>query len=152
MCKVPQRLCTHKKKKLKRDVEMGRNVFVLIKREKMSALIQPAMPKKCKDLGTFTIPCLIGECTYAYAIPFLMTTRTKIDVHARTLSMEFGDNMVQFNIFEVLKHATENHSIFSLDMIDVLADDYMQLHSDLSSFSDFSNFANFADVGDLAGF
>ncbi|RDX84041.1 hypothetical protein CR513_34980, partial [Mucuna pruriens] len=26
--------------------------------------------------------------------PFLMTTRTKIDVHAGTLSMEFEDNLV----------------------------------------------------------
>ncbi|RDX98853.1 hypothetical protein CR513_18187, partial [Mucuna pruriens] len=31
--------------------------------------------------------------------PFLMTARTKIDVHSRTLSMEFGDTLVQFNIF-----------------------------------------------------
>ncbi|RDX91074.1 hypothetical protein CR513_27003, partial [Mucuna pruriens] len=54
-----------------------------------------------------------------------MTIRTKIDVHARTLSMEFGDNMVQFNLFEAMKHLIENHFVFGLDMIDVLVDDYM---------------------------
>ena len=31
--------------------------------------------------------------------PFLMKTRTKVDVHAGTLSMEFGDDVVHFNIF-----------------------------------------------------
>ncbi|RDX95064.1 hypothetical protein CR513_22455, partial [Mucuna pruriens] len=36
--------------------------------------------------------------------PFLMTERKKIDVYARTPSMEFGDNLVQFNIFEAMKH------------------------------------------------
>ncbi|RDX98117.1 hypothetical protein CR513_19005, partial [Mucuna pruriens] len=52
--------------------------------------------------------------------PFLKTTRTKIDMHARTLSMEFGDNMVEYNIFKAMKHLTENHSVFNLDMIDQL--------------------------------
>ncbi|RDY12201.1 hypothetical protein CR513_03032, partial [Mucuna pruriens] len=32
--------------------------------------------------------------TLIFGIPFLMTTRTKIDVHAKTLSMEFSDNKV----------------------------------------------------------
>jgi len=31
--------------------------------------------------------------------PFFMTARTKIDVHVGTLSMEFGDDAVHFNIF-----------------------------------------------------
>ena len=31
--------------------------------------------------------------------PFLMTTRSKIDVHAGTLSMEFSDDVVHFNNF-----------------------------------------------------
>ncbi|RDY08435.1 hypothetical protein CR513_07333, partial [Mucuna pruriens] len=49
-----------------------------------------------------------------------MTARTKIDVHVGTLSMEFSDNLVQFNIFEVMKHPTKDHSLFSLDIIDEL--------------------------------
>ncbi|RDX89096.1 hypothetical protein CR513_29221, partial [Mucuna pruriens] len=36
--------------------------------------------------------------------PFFMTTKTKIDIHVGTLSMEFGDTYVEFNIFEALKH------------------------------------------------
>jgi len=31
-----------------------------------------------------------------------MTTRTKIDVHLGPLSMEFGEEVVQFNIFEAM--------------------------------------------------
>ncbi|RDX65194.1 hypothetical protein CR513_56176, partial [Mucuna pruriens] len=48
---------------------------------------------------------------------FLMTARTKIDVHDETLSMEFGDTLVQFNIFEAVKHPTENHSLFGIDRL-----------------------------------
>ncbi|RDX91935.1 hypothetical protein CR513_26002, partial [Mucuna pruriens] len=83
---------------------------------------------------------------------FLRTTRTKIDVHAGILSMELGDNMVQFNIFEAMKHPIENHFVFGLDMIDVLVDDYMQLHTALFAFSDFAEMANVSDFADLADF
>jgi len=31
-------------------------------------------------------------------IPFLMTTKTKIDVHAKILIIEFGGEIVEFNI------------------------------------------------------
>ncbi|RDX89428.1 hypothetical protein CR513_28849, partial [Mucuna pruriens] len=44
-----------------------------------------------------------------------MTARTKIDVHVETLSMEFGDNLVQFNIFEAMKHPTKDPSLFGID-------------------------------------
>ncbi|RDX96448.1 hypothetical protein CR513_20890, partial [Mucuna pruriens] len=84
--------------------------------------------------------------------PFFMTTRTKIDVHAGTLSMEFDDNMVQFNIFEAMKHRTKNHSIFGIDMMDILVDDYMQLDIGLSKFSDFSDIVDVFDFADLANF
>ncbi|RDX86912.1 hypothetical protein CR513_31693, partial [Mucuna pruriens] len=40
---------------------------------------------------------------------------TKIDVHAKTLSMEFKDTSVKFNIFEALKHPAKGHSSFSID-------------------------------------
>ncbi|RDY04073.1 hypothetical protein CR513_12252, partial [Mucuna pruriens] len=214
--KFLKELCIHKRKKLKGDVEMGRNVFALIKSEQVSTLIQSAMPKKCRDPGTFTVPCTIDSCTFADAMldlgistnvmpssvykslsfgdleptsviiqqanrsiahpldiedepssrgstlilgkPFLMTTRTKIDVHAGTLCMEFGDNIVQFNIFEAMKHPIENHSIFGIDVIDVLVHDYMQLHIGLSEFANFvdvadvSEFSDFVDMANVSNF
>ncbi|RDY13941.1 hypothetical protein CR513_01063, partial [Mucuna pruriens] len=76
---------------------------------------------------------LILECQ------FFMTTRTKIDVHVRTLLMEFGDNQVQFNIFEVMKYPTEDHSLFSIDIIDELVDEYIV---------ELSNFVELAYVTD----
>ncbi|RDY10331.1 hypothetical protein CR513_05162, partial [Mucuna pruriens] len=67
------------------------------------------------------------ESTLILGRPFLMTARTKIDVHAGTLSMEFGDTLVQFNIFEAMKHPIEDHSLFSIDAIEELVEEYFQL-------------------------
>ncbi|RDX81522.1 hypothetical protein CR513_37770, partial [Mucuna pruriens] len=67
--------------------------------------------------------------TLILGCPFLMTARTKIDVHARMLSMEFGDTLVQFNIFKAVKHPTEDHSLFRIYLIDELVDECLQLDS-----------------------
>ncbi|RDX87720.1 hypothetical protein CR513_30764, partial [Mucuna pruriens] len=61
--------------------------------------------------------------------PFLMTARTKIDVHAGMLSMEFSDTLVQFNIFEAMKHPTKDHSLFGIDLLDEIVEEYFQLNS-----------------------
>ncbi|RDY06204.1 hypothetical protein CR513_09847, partial [Mucuna pruriens] len=74
--------------------------------------------------------------------PFLMTVKTKIDVHVETLLMEFGDNLVQFNIFEAMKHPTKVHSLFSVNIIDELVDEYMQIGT---GSVDFSNFVEIPD-------
>jgi len=56
-------LCTHKRRiKGNEKVNMGRNVFALI--EKPVA----AIPNKCKDPGTFTIPCIIGSNRFENAM------------------------------------------------------------------------------------
>ncbi|RDX65694.1 hypothetical protein CR513_55624, partial [Mucuna pruriens] len=73
--------------------------------------------------------------------PFLMTTRTKIDVHAGTLSMEFDDTLVQFNIFEAMKHPTEDHSLFGIDMIEELVEEYFQLDNYSEEVEDFARIA-----------
>ncbi|RDX99146.1 hypothetical protein CR513_17825, partial [Mucuna pruriens] len=70
--------------------------------------------------------------------PFLVTTKTKIDIHAGTLSMEFGDTYVKFNIFEVLKHP-KDYSIFSIDAIDGLMEEYFRLGTGDASLVDFVN-------------
>ena len=43
---------------------------------------------------------------------FLLAARTRIDVHVGTISMEFGDDVVHFNIFEAMRHPTEQHFCF----------------------------------------
>ncbi|RDX89969.1 hypothetical protein CR513_28222, partial [Mucuna pruriens] len=67
--------------------------------------------------------------------PFLMTARTKINVHAETLSMEFGDTLVQFNIFEAMKHPIEDHSLFGVNLIDELVEENFQLGSNSEEIS-----------------
>ncbi|RDX68234.1 hypothetical protein CR513_52792, partial [Mucuna pruriens] len=59
-----------------------------------------------------------------------MTAKTKIDMHAGTLSMEFGDTLVQFNIFEAMKNPVEDTSLFGIDLIDELVKEHMQAKID----------------------
>ncbi|RDX76476.1 hypothetical protein CR513_43520, partial [Mucuna pruriens] len=80
--------------------------------------------------------------------PFLMIAKTKVDVHAGMLSMEFGDTLVQFNIFEAMKHPTEDHSLFSIDLIDELVEEYYQLDT---SNEDISNFAGNIEIFNCLG-
>ncbi|RDX64370.1 hypothetical protein CR513_57080, partial [Mucuna pruriens] len=171
--KFLKELCVHKRRKIKGSKEIGGVVSALTKNEAITAGA-PTLPKKCRDPGIFSVPCTIGECTFADAMldlgasinvmpasiyrslnfgdleptgmtiqlanrsivqplgvledvlvqvnelifptdfyvldmkdetsgnestlilgrPFLMTARTKIDVHAGILSMEFGDTLV----------------------------------------------------------
>ena len=51
-----------------------------------------------------------------------MKTRTKVDVHAGTLSMEFGDDVVHFNIFQAIRHPVEEHFVFLVDIINDAVD------------------------------
>ena len=55
--------------------------------------------------------------------PFLKTAKTKIDVHSSTLSMEFRDSKMHFNLFDAMRYPPKEHSVFSLDNIDSLVDD-----------------------------
>ncbi|RDX84913.1 hypothetical protein CR513_33963, partial [Mucuna pruriens] len=172
--KFLKELCVHKREKMKGNGEIGGVVSALTRNEELTTGAPQALPKKYKDLGIFSVPCTIGECTFAdtmldlgasinvmpasiykalnfgdlepvgmviqlanksivqplgiledvlvqvneltfpanfYVLdmedetsgkestlilgrPFLMTARTKIDVHAEILSMEFGDTLV----------------------------------------------------------
>ncbi|RDX76523.1 hypothetical protein CR513_43471, partial [Mucuna pruriens] len=59
--------------------------------------------------------------------PFLMIAKAKIDIHAGTLSIEFGDSYMKFNIVEAMKHPYKDHSIFSIDAIDGLIEEYFRI-------------------------
>ncbi|CAN6677841.1 unnamed protein product [Malus baccata var. baccata] len=50
--------------------------------------------------------------------------RTKIDVFTGTLTMEFDGDIINFNISETIRHPLEDHSCFSIDIIDSLAHAY----------------------------
>jgi len=45
----------------------------------------------------------MSSTTISLGKPFIMTTRTKIDVHVGSLTMEIGDEKVQINVLEAMK-------------------------------------------------
>ncbi|CAN6679394.1 unnamed protein product [Malus baccata var. baccata] len=65
-----------------------------------------------------TLPILLGR-------PFMKTARTKIDVYSGTLSMEFDGDVVNFNLSDSIKYPSDDHSCFSIDIIDSLAQGYL---------------------------
>ncbi|CAN6725360.1 unnamed protein product [Malus baccata var. baccata] len=146
---------TRKRISTKEVVKVGENV---------SAILQRKLPPKCKDPGSFTIPCVIGNTRFESAMldlgasinvnhlifpadfyvlkmdesnhatslpillgrPFMKTARTKIDVFNGTLSMEFDGKVVNFNLSDSIKYPSEDHSCFSIDIIDSLAQGYFE--------------------------
>ncbi|RDY07806.1 Retrovirus-related Pol polyprotein from transposon 17.6, partial [Mucuna pruriens] len=62
--------------------------------------------------------------------------------------MEFGDILVQSNIFEAMKHLTDDHSLFGIDLIDELVEEHFQLDT---SNDDISNFPRDIDIFDCLG-
>lgn len=74
--------------------------------------------------------------------PFMKTTKTKIDVDDGTMSMEFGDIVAKFNIFDGMKHPLEEHSVFHIELISDLVDETC---SELFSL-DFPSLSGFDDV------
>ncbi|CAN6567578.1 unnamed protein product [Malus baccata var. baccata] len=195
--KFLKELCTTRKRmSTKEVVKVGENV---------SAILQRKLPPKCKDPGSFTIPCVIGNTRFESAMldlgasinvmpysiyasmnlgalkndgviiqlpdrsnaypkgvledvlvqvnhlvfpadfyvlemdesdhapslpillgrPFMKTARTKIDMYSGTLSMEFDGEVVNFNLSDSIKYPSEDHSCFSIDIIDSLAQGYL---------------------------
>nr|KYP32764.1 hypothetical protein KK1_046457 [Cajanus cajan] len=79
-----------------------------------------------KGFSYGSAPIILGR-------PFLKTAWTKIDVFAGTLSMEFGDIFVYFNILDAMKFPSKDHShsIFGVELIDDIIDEHIH---DLDSF------------------
>ncbi|XP_020411081.1 uncharacterized protein LOC109946760 [Prunus persica] len=171
--------------------------------ENVSAVLQRKLPPKCKDPGSCTIPCVIGNTKFEHAMldlgasinvmpysiyasmnlgelkndgviiqladrsntypkgvledvlvqvifpayfyvlemedlahstplpillgrPFMKIARSKIDVFKGTLTMEFDGNIIDFHIFEVIRYPIVDHSCFSIDAFDSLAQEYLE--------------------------
>ncbi|XP_042396573.1 uncharacterized protein LOC121986688 [Zingiber officinale] len=67
------------------------------------------------DTLSSSVPIILGR-------PFLKIAKTKIDVHVGTLSMEFGDTVVQYNILEARRYLMKDHSLLSIKLFDELED------------------------------
>nr|KYP32792.1 hypothetical protein KK1_046424 [Cajanus cajan] len=83
--------------------------------------------------------CFIEDVLVRVGRLFFKIVRTKIDVYAGTLSMEFGDIVVRFNILDAMKFPSEAHSVFRAELIDDLVDehihDFDSSHANKHSFS-----------------
>ncbi|CAN6691845.1 unnamed protein product [Malus baccata var. baccata] len=130
--KFLKELCTTRKKISNKEVvKVSENV---------SAVLQRKLPPKCKDPGSFTIPCVnhlifpadfyvleMEDSSHAPSLPillgrpFMKTARTKIDVFMGTLTMEFDGDIIRFNLSETIKYPMEDHSCFAIDIVDSLA-------------------------------
>ncbi|CAN6566362.1 unnamed protein product [Malus baccata var. baccata] len=66
-----------------------------------------------------TLPILLGK-------PFMKTDRTKIDMFKGTLTMEFNGEVIDFNISETMRYPSDDHSCFSIDIIDSLVQGYFE--------------------------
>lgn len=72
--------------------------------------------------------------------PFMKTAKTKIDVDDGTMSMEFGDVISKFNLFDAMKHPMEEHSVFHIGVLSESVDDTFELFStEFPSLSTFDN-------------
>jgi len=59
--------------------------------------------------------------------PFLKTAKIKIDVDKGTLTMEFDEKTVKFNVFDAMKYPADNHSVFSINVVDTFMQDVFEL-------------------------
>ncbi|XP_042954698.1 uncharacterized protein LOC122291116 [Carya illinoinensis] len=72
-------------------------------------------------IGDQTAPILLGR-------HFLKISKTNIDVHSGTLTMEFDGEIVKFNIYDTMKYPGDNNLIYSFDVIDFLAYEVFDLN------------------------
>ncbi|KAJ9175108.1 hypothetical protein P3X46_013690 [Hevea brasiliensis] len=73
-----------------------------------------------------SIPTLKSALIF-FGRPFLKTAKTKIDVDDGTLTMEFDGDTVKFNIFDAMKYPADDHSVFSIDVVDTFVQDVFEL-------------------------
>ncbi|XP_062145993.1 uncharacterized protein LOC133853988 [Alnus glutinosa] len=70
--------------------------------------------------GDQTTPILLGR-------PFLKTSKAKIDVNSGTITMEFDGKIVKFNICDAIKYPDDDNPVYSVDVIDPLAQEVFEL-------------------------
>ena len=65
-------------------------------------------------------PILLGRS-------FLKTARTKINYVSGTLTIEFDGDMVEFNIYDAMKHPVDDLSLCSIDVIEPIVQDVFDI-------------------------
>ncbi|KAL2231178.1 UNVERIFIED_CONTAM: Retrovirus-related Pol polyprotein from transposon 17.6 [Sesamum indicum] len=62
--------------------------------------------------------------------PFLKTTRTKIDVHSGSLTMEFDGEIIRFNIYESMRYPTDLPTALLVDIFEPFVQESIAIGSD----------------------
>ncbi|RDY02038.1 hypothetical protein CR513_14557, partial [Mucuna pruriens] len=88
--KFLKELCVHKRKKMKGGVELGGIVSALTRNDDLTAGTRQTLPKKCRDPRIFSIPCTIGDYTFADA---MLDLGASINVMSTSIykSLNYGD-------------------------------------------------------------
>ncbi|RDY03147.1 hypothetical protein CR513_13291, partial [Mucuna pruriens] len=150
--KLLKELCVHKRKKMKGGVELGGIVSVFTRNDEFSTKAQQILPKKCQDPEIFSVPCTIGDCTFAYA---MLDLGASINVMPTSIykSLNFGNlestwmtiqlanrSVVQpLGILEdvLVQHPIKDHSLFGIDLINELVKEHLQLDAGSDNISIF---------------
>ncbi|RDY00067.1 hypothetical protein CR513_16805, partial [Mucuna pruriens] len=162
--KFLKELCVHKSKKIKGVVEIGgiehnKHCQRSVETPEFSlshaplATVRLSMPyvlvqvNELIFLVDFYVLDLEDEtsgkgATLILGRPFLMTARKRL------MCMSGHSQWNLFNIFEAMKHPTEDHSLFGIDMIDELVEECFQLDT---SRKDISNFVGDTKLFDCLG-
>ncbi|RDX63031.1 hypothetical protein CR513_58581, partial [Mucuna pruriens] len=134
--KFLKELCVHKRRKIKGSKEVGGVVSALMKNETITTGA-PTLPKKCRDPRIFSVPCTIGECTFADAMLDLGGASINVMPASIYRSLNFA-----------MKHPTEDHSLFGIDLLDEIVEEYLQQNS---SSEDIEKFAENTDESSCLG-
>ncbi|XP_024958982.1 uncharacterized protein LOC112499953 [Cynara cardunculus var. scolymus] len=59
--------------------------------------------------------------------PFLKTSKTKIDVHDGTLTMEFDGEVITFNIYDAIRYPSDVSYVSFVDVLDLITHDLYDL-------------------------
>ncbi|RDX91856.1 hypothetical protein CR513_26103, partial [Mucuna pruriens] len=88
--KFLKELCVHKRKKMKGGVELGGIMSAFTRNEDITIGTQQALAKKCRDPEIFSVPCTIGNYTFADA---MLDLGASINVMPTSIykSLNFGD-------------------------------------------------------------
>ncbi|XP_023748613.2 uncharacterized protein LOC111896879 [Lactuca sativa] len=62
--------------------------------------------------------------------PFLKTARTKIDVYAGSLTMEFDGETISFNIYDAMRYPSDVSSLCFVDIIEPMTQEFFELCDD----------------------
>ncbi|KAJ9182699.1 hypothetical protein P3X46_006662 [Hevea brasiliensis] len=71
-------------------------------------------------------PLSSNSALILFGRPFLKTAKTKIDVDEGTLIMEFDGETIKFNIFDAMKYPVDNHSVFSINVVNTFVQDVFE--------------------------